>query len=85
MNDFPRILALLRNERKISQKKAAQDLGIAQALLSHYERGKRECGLAFLVKAADYYGVSTDYLLGRTATTDGTQIARDELMSLDEI
>ena len=64
-NDFPRILSLLRKERHISQKDAAAALGVAQALLSHYEKGKRECGLDFLVRAADYYNVSTDYLLGR--------------------
>ena len=59
-SDFPRILSLLRKERHISQKAAAADLGVAQALLSHYEKGKRECGLDFLVRVADYYNVSTD-------------------------
>ena len=43
--DFPRILSLLRKERGLTQKQVAADLGIAQALLSHYEKGKRECGL----------------------------------------
>lgn len=64
--DFPRIMTFLRKERGISQKQAAADFGISQALLSHYEKGVRECGLDFLVKAAEYYEVSTDYLLGRT-------------------
>ena len=62
-SDFPRILTLLRKEQGISQKKAAADLGISQALLSHYEKGIRECGLDFIVRTADYYGVSCDYLL----------------------
>lgn len=65
-NDFPRIITLLRKERGLSQKKAAQELGISQALLSHYEKGIRECGLDFLIRAADYYDVTTDYLLGRS-------------------
>ena len=43
--DFPRILTLLRKEKGISQKTAAGDLGISQALLSHYEKGIRECDL----------------------------------------
>ncbi len=64
--DFPRIMTFLRKERGTSQKQAAADLGISQALLSHYEKGVRECGLDFLVRAAEYYEVSTDYLLGRT-------------------
>ena len=65
-SDFSRIITLQRKERKISQKQAAADLGISQALLSHYEKGIRECGLGFLVKIADYYNVSCDYLLART-------------------
>lgn len=64
--DFCRIITLLRKEKKLSQKQAATDLGISQALLSHYEKGIRECGLSFLIKIADYYDVSCDYLLGRT-------------------
>lgn len=70
-SDFSRVLTLLRKERNISQKKAASDLGISQGLLSHYEKGKRECGLDFLVKAADYYQVSCDYLLGRSPEPQG--------------
>ncbi len=78
-NDFPRILSLLRKERHISQKAAAADLGVAQALLSHYEKGKRECGLDFLVRVADYYGVTTDYLLGRSASTTGNLITENDI------
>ena len=64
--DFNRIITLLRKERGITQKQAALDLGISQALLSHYEKGIRECGLDFVVRVADYYGVSVDYILYRT-------------------
>lgn len=76
---FPRIMTLLRKERGISQKQAAADLHISQALLSHYEKGIRECGLDFVVHAADYYGVSCDYLLGRTADRSGTMIAVEDI------
>ena len=65
-NEFPRMVTLLRKERGLSQKKVALDLNISQALLSHYEKGIRECGLDFMVKIADYFDVSCDYLLGRT-------------------
>lgn len=75
---FPRILTLLRKERGVSQKQVAADLQVSQALLSHYEKGIRECGLDFVVRAADYYGVSCDYLLGRTADKSGAVIAVDE-------
>lgn len=77
--DFPRIISLLRKEKGLSQKQVAADLGVSQALLSHYEKGIRECGLDFVIKVADYYGVSTDYLLGRTPQRNGATIAISDL------
>ena len=82
--EFSRTLSLLRQEKKVSQRTAAGALGISQALLSHYENGVREPGLAFVVKACDYYGVSADFLLGRTLTRDGTTITEEELYDLSE-
>ena len=64
VSKFAGVLSQLRKERGISQKKAASDLGVSQALLSHYEKGIRECGLDFVIKCSEYYGVTTDYLLG---------------------
>lgn len=64
--DFAAILSMLRRENNLSQKKAADELGISQALLSHYENGIREPKMEFIIKACRYYGVSTDYILGRT-------------------
>lgn len=66
-NSFAHTITLLRKEKKLTQKDAAQSLGISQALLSHYEKGIRECSLSFVVKAAEFYDVSCDYLLGKTA------------------
>ena len=63
--DFAGMLSLLRRETGLSQKQAASELGISQALLSHYENGVREPKLEFVVRACDYYGVSADYILGR--------------------
>ena len=82
--EFSRTLSLLRQERGVSQRTAAGALGISQALLSHYENGIREPGLAFVVRACDYYGVSADFLLGRTLTRDGTTIAPEELYDLSD-
>ena len=64
---FSETLSALRKGRGISQRQAAVDLGISQALLSHYENGAREPGLGFVCRACDYYGVTADYLLGRSA------------------
>ena len=77
--DFSRTLALLRQEKGVSQRQASRELGISQALLSHYENGVREPGLAFVRRACDYYRVSADYLLGRTLDRDGAVITADEL------
>lgn len=63
---FSERLASERKRNGVSQKQAAADLGISQALLSHYENGIREPGLDFLVRAADYYGVTCDHLLGHS-------------------
>ncbi len=71
---FSRTLSLLRQERGISQRAAAKELEISQALLSHYENGIREPGLVFVARACDFYNVTADFLLGRTLTRDGTTI-----------
>lgn len=82
-NNFSRIITLLRKERGLSQKKAAEDLGVSQALLSHYEKGIRECGLDFVVRTAEYYNVSCDYLLGRTPHRNGATITVDDIPEPD--
>ncbi len=74
ISKFASILSQLRKERGISQKKAASDLGISQALLSHYEKGIRECGLDFVIRCSEYYGVTTDYLLGVSNNRNGLDI-----------
>ncbi len=61
-------LIRLRKEKNLSQKEAAEALGVSQALLSHYEKGIRECRLDFLCKASVFYDVSSDYLLGLSET-----------------
>ena len=77
--DFSRIITLLRKERGMTQKEAAAHLGVSQALLSHYEKGIRECGLDFVVRTADFYGVSCDYLLGRSADRSGLTLKVEDL------
>lgn len=83
--DFPRVLTLLRKERAISQKLAASKLGISQALLSHYEKGIRECGLDFLIRCADFYGVSCDYMLGRSPDRTGSKLTVEDIPEPDSL
>lgn len=85
--DFALRLADLRKEKNISQKEAASCLGVSQALLSHYEKGIRECGLDFLKKVCDYYDVTSDYLLGLTDSRHGLNdiYNKDELPTDSEL
>ena len=56
----------LRKERRISQLKLAIDLNMNQNTISRYENEERQADYQTLVKFADYFNVSLDYLLGRT-------------------
>ena len=56
----------LRKARKISQLKLALDLNMNQNSISRYETMEREADYETLIKFADYFNVSLDYLLGRT-------------------
>ena len=56
----------LRKTRKISQLKLALDLNMNQNTVSRYENLEREADYETLIKIADYFDVSLDYLLGRT-------------------
>ena len=70
---FSETMSALRRERGLSQRAAAGDLNISQALLRHYENGAREPGLDFVCRACRYYGVSADYLLGLTDVPGGAE------------
>ncbi|MBR7071543.1 MAG: helix-turn-helix transcriptional regulator [Clostridia bacterium] len=62
---YPR-LRDLREDHDLAQKEIAALLGIDQRVYSNYETGKREIPTRLLVRLADYYHTSTDYLLSRT-------------------
>ena len=79
--NFAHTMSELRKTRGLSQRKAAADLKISQALLSHYENGAREPGLGFVCRACRYYGVSADYLLGLSDEAAGNA-GREELEKL---
>lgn len=82
--DFPRIITMLRKEKKLSQKQVAEDLGISQALLSHYEKGIRQCSLDFVITVAEYYSVSCDFLLGRTVERTGATLKFEDIPDSDD-
>ena len=56
----------IRKNKGISQLKLAMDLNTNQNTISRYETGEREPGINELIKIADYFNVSVDFLLERT-------------------
>ena len=56
----------MREDADLLQKDIAQYLQCTQVCYSHYELGKRDIPTDVLIKLADFYGTSTDYLLERT-------------------
>lgn len=59
------ILKKLRNEKGMTQREAAEKIGVSYSAYQKYESGERELGANSVKKLADYYNVTTDYLLGR--------------------
>ena len=56
----------IRKQRGVTQLKLAMDLNISQNTISRYETGEREADYTTLIRLADYFNVSLDYLLERT-------------------
>ena len=59
-------LLQLRDERKLSRKAVAEQLHIVERTYQRYANGEREPTASTLAELADFYGVTTDYLVGRT-------------------
>lgn len=68
----------LRKKKKISQLKLAMDLTLNQNSISRYENMEREADYETLIKLADYFNVSIDYLLGRTDTPQGVNLQKKD-------
>lgn len=56
----------LREGKNISQKELGEIFNVAQNTISNWEKGSREPDASTLLKLADLFGVSVDYILGRT-------------------
>ena len=65
---YQRRLRDLREDHDKTQQDIADILGTSQTMYARYKRGANELPLRHLLKLADYYGVSADYLLGRSNT-----------------
>ena len=65
MSEFANRLRQLRRERGLTRQQLAGATGVGRATLGHYEAGTSEPGLRNLIKLADYFGVTLDYIAGR--------------------
>lgn len=77
MNNMKKI----RESLQLTQVKVANDLKLSRQVYNFYENGKRNPDIQTLIKIADYYGVSIDYLLGRTNVIKPENIDEDDLLS----
>ena len=64
-NKFSEQINALRVENNLTRSQLAQKLGVSVRLISYWENGKRECDFDMLIKIANLFSVSIDYLLGR--------------------
>jgi transcriptional regulator with XRE-family HTH domain len=64
--EFSQRLKELRQSKKVRQKDLAELFNITPRTWRFYEAGKREPNIASLIKIADYFGISIDFLVGRT-------------------
>ena len=71
MKVFGERIRSLRESMNYSQVKFAETFGIGQSSVVRYEKGEASPSLELLVKIADYYDVSLDYVLGRTDNPQG--------------
>ena len=70
MPSFPDRLKELRKSKNVTQKSVADYIGVGERLYQNYEYGKHKPNYDYIIKLAEYFNVSTDYLLGLTDCPD---------------
>ena len=71
MSSYTSILRNLREDKDLTQLDVAKIIGTSQQYYSKYETGEHELPIRALVLLANFYGVSTNYILGRTSCLQG--------------
>jgi transcriptional regulator with XRE-family HTH domain len=82
------ILSELRLKKNLSQAELAKILGTTQSSVGHWESGRRNLSPEMLLKIAEYFNVSTDYLLGRSVpdwATDDDVIKFDKALKRNDV
>lgn len=65
MKEYYDILRELREDKDLRQKEVADALGIKRQQYTRYETGETQLPIKYLIQISEFYGVSTDYILGR--------------------
>ena len=65
MQDFPERIKALRHSKRLTQTQLAARMWVQKSIISAYETGMRQPSLDMLIKYANEFHVTTDYLLGR--------------------
>ncbi|QAS52420.1 helix-turn-helix domain-containing protein [Halobacillus litoralis] len=79
MTNFGDILRKLRKEHKLSQRELGEKVQISESSVSMYERNEREPSFEITNKFADFFDVSSDYLLGRTHSREPEDFSEEEI------
>lgn len=82
---FARILQDLREDRDISRKDLATVLNISVSTLGMYEQGRREPNIDMLIKIANYFDVSIDFLVGRSFKNENNEMLTKALHVKNQI
>ena len=82
---FARILQDLREDRDISRKDLALALNISVSTLGMYEQGRREPNIDMLIKIANYFDVSIDFLVGRSFKNENNEMLTEALHVKNQI
>lgn len=78
-------LKLLREQKNLTQSQLGEILGIARNSISRYENGEREPDNETILKLADFFQVTTDFLLGKTDKKTSSSLSKDDEAILKEI
>jgi len=84
---FSRILRELRDEKNLTQQELADELGVARMTINFYESNRRTPDINFAVKAANYFNVSVDYLVGNSnvKSKQDHRYTKEQVATLEDI
>ena len=86
-SDFGENLKQLRKSRELTQSEFGAKVGLSKAVVSKYETGMGYPSFDVLVRIAQYFGVTTDYLLGvvRGKTVDVSDLTENQIATIHQI